>query len=119
MVRLREQVLLPAVEFATKIQLSTSTYVFTPEPPKNPFHGFQEQVPVSTSVLQNFKFVDVRTRKTLKPDSAVIADEDGFFGDVLMQVEPGLSRENDGKENTPLRQSIFLVDLYKPLGKRR
>ena len=119
MVRLHQQVLLPAVEFATKIQLSASTYNFTPKPAKNPFEGFQEQFHINTNQLQEFKLLDVHSRKTLKPDSAVMVDENGFFAYVLMPVEPGLSRENEGKESTPLRQAIFLVDLYHPLGKRK
>ena len=118
-VRLREQVLLPAVEFATKIQLSTSTYVFTQKPSGNPFEGYQEDFAVSATHRHRHKFLDVHSRKTLKPDSTVIEDKEGHFGDVLMQVEPGLSRENKGKESTPLRQAVFLVSLYHPLGKRK
>ena len=119
MVRLREQVVLPAVDFATRIQLSASTYGFNPDPGGNPFEGYREKVALGPKLLHDYKIIDVHSRKTLKPDSPVVLDKNGSFGYVVMQVEPGLMRVNEGKDNTTLRQPVFLTKLHQPLGKRK
>lgn len=68
-------------------------------------------------MLKTHKMIDSKSGRQLKPDSAVVADEDGIIGDIVICLEPGLHRIIKGKQTT-LRQEIFLVELHHPLGKR-
>ena len=67
--------------------------------------------------LGTCKMLDVQTGKHLKPDSAVLADENGVIGEIIISMEPGLRRMNRDKA-TILHQGTVLVKLSHPLGKR-
>lgn len=107
-----DQVLLPAVKLANTIRMSTSDYVFSIQ--ESPIKKFR---PVITESLEMHKMINFKSGKQLKPDSAVVADEDGIIGDFIIGLEPGLYRVIKGKDTT-LRQGMFLVELNHPLGKR-
>ena len=56
--------------------------------------------------------------QTLKPDSLVVSDSNGFIGEQIMMLSPALVRRDEDKI-VRLSQEVLLVELYKPLGRRR
>lgn len=111
--RLYNQVLLPAAELATKINGSLSTYSLAMEIR----HPFQSRVLLADH-LEVYRLVDIRTRKTLKPESGVTADRKGRIGTVIMPLEPALSRVNTDGKRVELRPDTLLIQLIYPLKKR-
>lgn len=111
-----KQVLLPAAKLANAIHTSSTNYVF--DMPCDPYRKWS---PLSVPLLQNPKhtFIDVNTRKTLKPQNQVVADKHGILGNVILPLHPGLYRQNLGKDETLLRRGSYLVELHRPLGKRQ
>ena len=114
MMKLYRQVILPAAELAVKIQVSVSIYEFQPSLARHPLMQFR----VDMQHLLFNQFIDITTNKTLKPNSGVIADKDGWIGEAWMYLEPGLVRLDPGKKDTELRKPIYLVGLYEPVDKR-
>ncbi len=72
--------------------------------------------PVTTDLLKVFRIIDSKSERELKPNSAVIADENGIIGKFILCLEPGLYRQIKGKKTT-LHQEMFLVELNHPLPK--
>lgn len=107
-----EQVLLPAVQLANAMKLSTSEYVVT-----LPRLLVTEFKPVTIDMLKKTKMLDSASGKHLKPDSAVVADKEGAIGKFILGLEPELCRVAKGKE-TMLYPGTILVELFHPLGKR-
>ena len=104
--------MVPAAKLATTMRISTSEYVFD----SMSISGLTFE-PV---ILDHFKvcqMIDIRSGRHLRPDSAVVADNAGIIGKIVMFLEPGLHRRIDGKYKT-LRQTVFLIELKHPLGKR-
>ena len=115
LVRLYEQVCVPAAKLASDIQLSSSRYEFNPRMPKFPILRYK------VAVMDNLKHVtaiDVSTRKTLKPDSPVVAKKDGKIGQPLLLLEPSLSRVDIGASKRLLRKPVYLIELADALKKR-
>ena len=56
---------------------------------------------------------------TLKPTTGVVADKNGVFGKCIIMLEPQLYRINKGKEDSTLRQGVYLVQLDHPIAKRK
>ena len=109
---LSEQILLPAIKFANVIRKSTSEYrISIPEA-----YTIKSKS-VTKESLKSRKMIDVKSGKHLKPDSAVIADEDGIIGSLIICLEPALYRVMNGKERLLLK-GTFLVELNSPLPKR-
>lgn len=104
--------MVPAAKLAATIRMSTSDYVFSI--PRAPLTKF---MPATTDMLKTHKMIDYKSGRQLKPDSAVVADEDGMIGDLILSLEPGLYRVIKGKKTT-LHQELFFVVLHHPLGKR-
>lgn len=73
---------------------------------------------VSKTDLGCYRMIDVATGKQLKADSPVTPDRKGNIGDRIMVLAPGLFRQ-DPNRLVPLIPAAFLVELYKPLGRRR
>lgn len=107
-----DQVLFPAVKLANTIRMSTSDYVFSI--PRSPLTKF---MPATKDMLKTHKMIDYKSGRQLKPDSPVVADQDGTIGNFILSLEPGLYRVVKGKKTT-LHQELFLVELHHPLGKR-
>ena len=114
MMSLYHQVMLPAAELAVKVQVSVSSYEFRPSLQRSPLH----RVSIAVAHLQANKFVDIETNKTLKPDSAVVADKHGNIGQALIHLESGLVRLDGDKKSMELRKAIYLVQLNEPVRKR-
>ena len=106
------QILLPAIKLANIIRMSTSDYVFS-----LPERAVKEFKPVTVEKLKKHTMIDFKTGRTLKPDSAVVADKDGNIGNIVISLEPGLYRLMKPNKSV-LRQEVFLVELHHPLGKR-
>ena len=111
---LYEKVIKPAVDLAITMQTSMTTYQFDIQAPSDTlFMPYS----VSEASLGRCQMIDVATRKTLKPDSPVVADSNGNIGDRIMTLSPALYRCNEDKF-VLLAQEVILVELYKPLGRR-
>jgi len=112
-VRFNEEVAIPAATLMSKIQLSASYYSI--RIPLNPLLRYYH---VNSEHLSTARFMDLGTRRLLKPGSAVDAESNGDIGHVIIPLEPHLSRENEGKKGTILRQEMLLLQLNRPLKKR-
>lgn len=108
--RFYKAVMFPAAELASKVQASATTYEFV-----MPKDMFSNLVPVHMDHLARFRMVEVKTGKTLKPDSKVVPDNHGCIGKFIMRLEPSLHRTNRDQRSTTLYQACYLVQLDKPL----
>lgn len=117
LMRLFQKVVTPAIKLAMDMQVSCARYRFYPDMLEEMELDLGK---VRIGVLKQTGMIDVKTRKTLRLDSPVVADEQGYIGRVLFVVEPELVRRNNGPEkNTYLRQSTYLLQLDHPLEKRK
>ncbi|KAL8786639.1 MAG: hypothetical protein Q9213_002668 [Squamulea squamosa] len=112
-----DKVIDPAVNLATKIQISPTNYEFVPKMEKY-FDSFDVHS-VGYDQLSRSRFVDIETGKTLKVDSPIQTNEKGEIGTQVMVVVPALYRCNPGQDPLLLVKEIDLVKLHKPLGRRR
>ncbi|KAL8748102.1 MAG: hypothetical protein Q9184_007510 [Pyrenodesmia sp. 2 TL-2023] len=113
---LLDKVVEPAMKLANKIQISPATYEFLPKVEEiPPLDGFV----LSVDHLSKWKLIDVTTGKTLKVDSPVEANDQGQIGTRVMVLAPALYRRDPGKDPLLLVKPIILVQLYKPMGRRR
>ncbi|KAL8974352.1 MAG: hypothetical protein Q9197_001397 [Variospora fuerteventurae] len=113
---LLDKVIQPAVELAVKIQISSATYDFRPKMDAVPL---LDNCIFSQKHLSSMKLVDIATGKTLKADSPVQANEKGEIGTRVMMLAPALYRCDPGKDPLLLVKPTFVVQLYKPLGRRQ
>lgn len=117
LMRLFQNVVTPAIKLAMDMQVSCARYRFCPEMLEGLELEFDR---VRIGVLKLTGMIDVKTRKTLRLDSPVVADEHGYIGRPLFVVEPQLLRRNKGPEKKiNLRQSTYLLQLDHPLEKRK
>ena len=112
--RLYENVMLPAAELATKMQISATCYRVCVY--REPFQNYHA---VTVNYLKAFKMIDVATRKTIRPESAVRADSDGGYGKFLIPLEAGLLRVDKDDKEISLRQRVYLMQLFSPLDQHR
>ena len=80
---------------------------------------FVKWPPAYSEDLKFVKLVDIKTSKVLKAESGVVADAKGNIGDVIMPLEPSLWRVGESNGDVKLRQGIFLIQLKRPLLKRK
>ncbi len=114
MKRFHELVMQPASKLAITLQGSCSTYWFRlAEAP------FQEFRPLTTDLIKDYRMIDIKTRMTLKPNTGVVADKNDVFGKCIIMLEPILYRANKGREDSTLRQGVFLVELDHPITKSK
>ena len=106
------QVMEPAAKLATTLRGSCSTYLFHIS--EIPFPKFK---PLTIDLIKNNRVIDAKTTMTLKPNSGMVADKYGVFGKCIIMLEPVLYRVNKGKEDSTLRQALYLVQLDHPLAK--
>ena len=113
MIRFYQQVLKPAANVATTIRTSASTYAYPiAETP------FRKWGPLGLEHMKTYKMLDMKTGSYLKPNAAVVADEQGIIGKFIIPLEPGLYRTKEGKDETTLRPVLYLVKLDHPVAKR-
>lgn len=113
--RLHHDISQYAAQLESNIHLSSTEYRFESMPD---VIGCSFS-PVKAKSLADITWVDVETRKTLKPDSPVISDCDGFIGKPLLMIEPRLGRQDQrGRKETPLRKGKYLIKLDTPLARR-
>lgn len=110
--RLIDEVVLPAAQLASKIQVAASKYEFYLAP--NPFRKYD---PVTVDDHKFMKMIDVKTRKTVKTPSADVPDGERRIGHIVTSLEPSLWRINMNEEMTCLRPEVTLVELDKLLPK--
>ena len=113
MIRFYLQVLMPAAKVATTFRTSTSTYKYAMA--DNPF---QDWPPLGLRHMKTHKMLDLKNGSYLKPNAAVVADEEGTIGKFIIPLEPGLYRTKRGGDETTLRPVIHLVELNHPVAKR-
>ncbi|KAL8904508.1 MAG: hypothetical protein Q9207_003230 [Kuettlingeria erythrocarpa] len=113
---LHNRVVAPAAKLADTIRTSSTTYEFkftTKLLLSITGNNFTEQN------LAAYRLVDIDTRKTLKPDSPVEASGNGQIGSGIMILAPALYRCDPGRETLQLVKATCLIQLFKPLGRRR
>lgn len=110
--RLHQDVSRYAAQLEANIHQSSTKYRFRPT-----YQPDDTSKRVTTSVLTSSTWIDVETRKTLKPYSLVTPDRDGYIGRPLMLIEPGLERYDVGGKRWHLRPSKFLIKLDTPLSR--
>lgn len=114
-IRLYEEVSRYAAQLEASIHHSSTEYRFRPMPDELGWPYNQ----VTDTVLTGNTCIDVETRKTLKPNSAVIPDSNGFIGRPLLLIEPGLVRYDTAeKKTTTLRPPKYLIKLHTTLARR-
>ena len=107
------QILRPAVNLARTIQESTTRYAWVLQ------KGIlRKGSPFGKAALENYKILDMKTGKCLKPDSLVTAEQQEVVGYAVLMIEPGLSRANVDRQGNILKQSTFVANLKFPLEKR-
>lgn len=111
--RLHHDVSRYAAQLEASIHQSSTNYHFQRTRKPECYHG-----PIKNTDLTGRTFIDVETRKTLKPDSPMIPDRDGYIGRPLILIEPGLDRCDVGGKKTRLRQPNYLIKLHTPLSRR-
>ena len=113
MIRFYQQVLKVAANVATKIRTSASTYTYSMA--NTPFRRWGS---VGLRHMKTHKLLDMKDGSYLKPNAAVVADEQGIFGKFILPLEPGLYRTKKGGDETTLRPVTYLVELTHPVAKR-
>lgn len=66
---------------------------------------------ITRNELKNVTSIDMKTGKTLKHGSAIVGNRDGAIGDLVLALEPGLSRVKEGGSAIDLRKETWLVRL--------
>ena len=112
--RFYEHVMIPAAELAAKIQLSPSSYSLWLSD-----ESMVDPNPIKLKNLRDGRFIDLTTRKLLKPKDAVESEEIQTIAEVITPLEPGLQRNNEGKKPTILRDETFLVLVDRQSKKRQ
>ena len=109
-----DQVMIPAARLMAKIQLSTSSYsLWLREDP------FVDVAPLKFENLVNGRFVDLKSRKLLKRGAVVGTNDNENTARIILPLQPGLRRNNDGRNATILRDQTFLVSVEHPLKQRQ
>ncbi|CAD6591487.1 MAG: hypothetical protein ASARMPREDX12_005190 [Alectoria sarmentosa] len=113
---LHKQIILPAIQLATKLRLSTTDYRLI-------FHPFTRDPSKSTTAyhyeIQNSSMMDIMTHKIIRPDSILKVAEDGRIGEEMLVVSPALVRnQRDGNGRVMVCKPTVLIKLDEPMGKR-
>jgi len=112
---LYQKIIEPAVDLAVKIQTSAAEYHFNPRIAKK---GPAARRSITSSDIQDFKMVDIKSGKRLKMDSQVVPNNNGRIGDQILILTPALIRCQPGSMSVRLSQQAILVELDNPLGRR-
>ena len=110
---LSESIILPAVRLADSVQLSSMQYDFSKI--DDPVLHVREQ---TVEALVKYKVIDVLTRKTVKPNSPIVADENGLIGEPIILLEPGLYRVS-GRQSLKLRPATVVFRFNNPVRRQR
>ena len=111
--RLYEKVIGPAKDLAMTIHSAPSQYTFSEDLSLN--RGDL----VTKMDLENIMMIDIKTRKTLKLNSMITPDCEGFIASLLLRVvSPIVRTSSDTDARILLRKAVWLVDLLNPLGKK-
>lgn len=106
-----DQVTVPAMTIVSKLQGSAPAYRL------DMFDNISFKCERFTrDDLNNVTAIDLETRKTLKPGSAIVSGREGVVGDLILPLEPSLHRVNEGASDTDLRRETWLVRLDHGLG---
>ena len=112
---LHKQIILPAIELATAMRLSTTDY----EVVSRNGGDRDDQVIVHHNEIPHYQMVDNASHKIVRPDSALRLGEEGRIGTELLTVTPALMRtKNDGVHRVVISKPTILVKLDEPMGKR-
>lgn len=116
LITLCEKVIIPATFLAVAIHISPTPYVFVPRMTKARI-GKDELL--ARQNLTQVKIIDAATGKTLKADSPVVANKEGYIGEQIALLTPSLYRCIPGEGSVRLTQAVILGELHHPLGRRR
>ncbi|KAL8719796.1 MAG: hypothetical protein Q9225_003231 [Loekoesia sp. 1 TL-2023] len=111
-----DKVITPATKLADMIRTSPTAYELIP---KEYGMSFPNDYVFVQDELSDYKLVDVASGKTLKPNSPVQPNEEGEIGTAVMVLAPALYRCDPGQDELLLVKAVILIELFKPLGRRR
>ena len=106
----------PAADLAVKMQVSKTECQVEMQVSKTEYQVEMQDGEVgnwkalSKGYLQEFPWVDVRTRRPIKATSRAVADREGVLGRVIMQIEPAIARVSMDTFKD-LRPDTFLAAL--------
>lgn len=114
---LHREIVIPAIQLATKLRLSTADYRLIS-------HIFAKDSARATTVfvyeIKDSSMIDIMTHKVIRPDSVLKVAQDGQIGEEMLIVSPALLRvQKDGKGKVLICKPTILVKLDEPMGKRR
>lgn len=120
---LHTQIIHPAVQFANKLRLSTTSYRLIPHIFIKDKDRSSTQQPHATAAyayeIKDSTMIDIATHKILRPDSALKVGEDGRIGEEVVVIAPALLRLlREGKGKVLVCKPIVLVKLDEPMVKR-
>lgn len=110
------KIIQPAVSLALAIQTSPTPYYFGPRMTGT---SITKKWVLTKEHLTCVKMIDAKTGKTLKAESPLMANEDGYIGQQIAPLAPALRRHLLGQNSVGLTQEVLLVELFYPLGRRR
>jgi len=111
-----EKIVKPAINLAMATQQSPIAYSFRPCMEDT---AISQRLLLSRTDLADDKVIDVATGKTLKADSLVVANKDGYVGEQIALLSPALWRCVPGEKEVRLTREVLLAKLFHPLGRRR
>lgn len=114
--RLHDQVVGPATAFAIQMQTSSAQYILFPDLSGT---GIPSKKVVSVHNIESRKLIDIKSGQTIKDEQSVVAKLDGSIGEVVMMVTPNLFRHDPATKVIRIHNAVWLVELDKPLIKRR
>ena len=114
---LHTQIILPSIQLANKLRLSTVDYrlLFRPfaRDPGKASTAYHYEIP-------NASMVDLQTHKVIRPDSGLKVGDDGRIGEDVLVVSPALVRDSKdgGRGKVLVCKPTVVVKLDEPMGKR-
>lgn len=101
-----EQVTVPAMAIVSRLQGLASTFTLDMASGDS-----LKRRKITRNELKKVTSIDMKTGKTLKHGSAIVGNRDGAIGDLVLALEPGLSRVKEGGSAIDLRKETWLVRL--------
>ena len=104
--RLLYEVVLPAARLASKIQGAATIYeVYVSGDPFRKRNRFIINDHTTT------KMVDIKTRKIVKGSSATSQNGERRISNIVIPIEPSLSRIDEDEASTLLRPEVYLTEI--------
>ena len=104
--KVKEAVIIPAMDLAIQMQTAISRYRF-----HLPSWKVRKCPSISKQFLQKHRCLDVHTRGMLTTKNPALADRTGEIGKAILVIEPGLKRIDENGKILELRPTELLIRL--------